>query len=251
MISVDSRAGSKEIAPLLRSLGVEVELTTMPFGDLAFFGYGIDGLPVSIGIEMKEISDVLACVVSGRFAGHQLPGLIKSYDHVWLLMNGIYRSRPSDGVLEIYKEGRGGGHYWVEAEGRKRGWMWRDVESWLTSVSVLGGIRVQHCKDWKEGALWAKTLHNWLQREEHKSCKVIYSGKKLYPEKALMNTPSLVRRLSKELPRVGIEKSAAVAAKFSNMEEMCNASEKEWAEIDGIGKTLANTIYRAIHNGKH
>ena len=253
MISIDDRIGSREMLPRLRALGCEVELTRMSFGDISFYGNGIGSVPVSIGLEIKEVHDVVQCITSGRFAGHQLPGLIKSYDYVWLLINGQYRSRAKDGVLELYREGKGGGWYWQEVGGDGRGkrWLWRDVESWLSSMSVMGGIRIQHCRDWTEGAQWIKQLHSWFSKDTHKSHMVMYGGKELYCDQALLMKPSLVRRLASELPRIGSEKSIAVAAHFHSVSEMMAASEKEWTEIDGIGRGIAKIVYKAIHNSNN
>jgi ERCC4-type nuclease len=237
---------------LLKSLSVEVEMTILPYADVAFLGQGADGIPVNIGIEMKSIADAMACIVSGRFAGHQLPGLIKSYDHVWLLLEGEYRARAADGVLEQRLTGRGGGQYWGECGGGQRRWMWRDFESWLTSMAIMGSLRVQHCRDWQEGAQWIKQLYSWFGKSEHKSHMVMYSGPGiLNADSALLVKPSLVRRLAAELPRIGIERSVDVDKRFKSVNEMINASEREWMEIPGIGKGIAATVYKAIHNNSN
>jgi len=245
-IQVDNRAGSAQMAPLLRALGMQVELTQMPYGDVAWVGVGVDGMPSSVGVEMKSVHDCIACVQSGRFAGHQLPGLIQSYDHIWLLVEGEYRARPRDGVLEYWRTDYKGREFWDVVGGGQRGWMWRGFQSWLMSMSVMGGLRVQQCRNWEDGAAWIKMAYNWFQRTEHKSHQVVYSGKQLYSDQALLIKPSLARRISKELPHVGIAKSKVVAERFPTVEQMVAASEREWAELPGIGKKLANTIWRAL-----
>jgi ERCC4-type nuclease len=175
--------------------------------------------------------------------------LIQSYDHIWLLIEGEYRARPTDGVLEYRRAGRGGGMFWDEAGGGKRRWLWRDFQGWLLSMSVLGGLRVQQCRDWNEGAQWIKTAYNWFQRDEHKSVQVVYSGKQLYSDTALLVKPSLARRVAKELPSIGVSKSRDVAASFPTVQQMVDASEKEWAQVPGIGRKLANTIWRSLRGG--
>jgi ERCC4-type nuclease len=247
VIQVDDRVGSSEMAPLLRSLGCPVELTRMEFGDVAFMGWGANGMPVSVGIEMKRLDDVIACITSGRFAGHQLPGLIQSYDHVWLLVCGEWRARIRDGVLEQRKPGRGGGYYWSETCGGQRTWMWRDVESWLTSMQIMGGLRVHRVPEWQEGARWIKALSSWFAKEEHHSHLVVYGGKELYQDQALLVKPTLARRVAKELPGIGVVRSAEVARTFRTVAEMVEATPKDWMQIEGIGKGIADKIYKAIH----
>ena len=247
MISVDNRAGSAQMAPLLQGLGMQVELTQMSFGDVAWIGMGVDGAPASVGVEMKSLHDCIACIQSGRFAGHQLPGLIQSYDHIWLLVEGVWRARPRDGVLEYWHTDHKGRKFWDAAGGGNRKWMWRDFQGWLMSMSVLGGLRVQQCQDWPDGAAWIKMAYNWFQRPEHKSTQVVYSGKQLYSDQALLVKPSLARRIAKELPKIGITKSAAVADRFRTVEEMVNASVQDWQSIGGVGKGIAESVYAAIH----
>ena len=245
-IQVDNRAGSAQLAPLLKQLGLEVDLTQMAFGDVAWTGLGHNGDPVSVGLELKSLDDCIACIQSGRFAGHQLPGLIASYDHVWLLICGQYR-QGLHGELEHLRDGRHGGKYWAAAGGGQRHWQWRDFEGWVNSVTILGGIRVHRVMTWEEGAQWMKCLYNWFQREEHSSVQVVYSGKQLYAETALLVKPTLARRVAKELPGIGIKRSAEVAKVFHTLEEMVEATPKDWLKVEGVGKGIATKIYQAIH----
>jgi ERCC4-type nuclease len=247
-IQIDNRAGSAQLAPLLRSLGVEVDLTTLPFGDAAWIGWGANGDAVSCGCEVKKIEDVVACIQSGRFAGHQLPGLIASYDHVWLLIIDEYRPRARDGVLEYRKEGRGGGMYWSESCGRQRTVFWRDVESWLMTCQIMGGIRVHQVPDYNSAAMWLKLVSNWFAKEEHKSHRVLYGTKELFADHALLVKPTLARRVAAQLPGIGEKRSAEVARVFHTLEDMVEASPKDWAtKVEGVGKGIAAKIYSAIH----
>lgn len=246
MLSVDNRAGSAQMAPKLRKLGLEVELTQMAFGDVAFLGKAHRGDPVSVGLEIKSVDDCLACVTSGRYAGHQLPGLISSYDHIWLLIQGEWCMGRSGELLQR-REGRGGGQYWADAGGGKRRWMWRDFEGWINSVTILGGTRVHRVATWDNGAEWIKCLYNWFQRENHKSTQVVYGSKEIFADTALLVKPTLARRMAAQLPGVAEVRSAAVASRFKNLEMMVNASEKDWRTVDGLGAGTAKKVFNAIH----
>jgi ERCC4-type nuclease len=249
MLCVDNRAGSSKLIPLLKGLGCEVESGIYPYGDVNFLGYGANGDPVSVGVEVKSIEDVIACIQSGRFAGHQLPGLLQCYDHIWLLVVDDYRPRQRDGVLEYRKEGRGGGMYWSESCGRQRTVLWRDVESWLMTIQIMGGIRVHQEPDYMHAALWLKNTANWFARDEHKSHKVIYGTKEIFPDHALLLKPTLERRVAAQLPGIGEKRSADVARVFPTLEDMVKASPKDWAtKVEGIGKGIAQKVYTAIHH---
>ena len=249
MIQVDDRAGSAQVAPLLKGLGVTASLTRLGYGDVAFLGNGPDGIPVNVGVEIKSPSDLISCIQSGRFAGHQLPGMIACYDHLYLLIVGEWRARIPDGVLEYRKPGHGGGMYWAEAGGGQRRWMWRDLEAWLMTMRVMGGVQVVAAVSYPMAAQWLKAAYNWYQRPEHKSHLVMYSGKNFASDVALLVKPSLARRVAAELPGIGEKKSALVAARFKSLDEMAGATVREWMGIEGIGKRMAEQIVRAVRGG--
>jgi len=173
--------------------------------------------------------------------------MIQSYDHIWLLVVAEWRARMRDGVLEYRKEGRGGGQYWAELCGGQRTWFWRDVQSYLTTCEIMGGIRVHSVPDYHAAALWLKNLHNWFSDTQHKSHKVIYGTKELFPDQALLIKPTLARRVAAQLPGVAEVRSAAVAARFRTLEQMVAASEKDWRSVDGLGPGTARKVYQAIH----
>jgi ERCC4-type nuclease len=255
VIQIDKRAGSEKLIGPLRSLGMEVEETILPYGDAAWMGYGANGDPVSCAAECKSVEDCIACIQSGRFAGHQLPGLLASYDHVWLLIVDEYRPRLRDGVLEYRKTGRGGGQYWAESCGRQRTVYWRDLESWLMTMAICGGIRIHQEPDYDHAALWLKMASNWFARDSHKSHKVIQGTKQMFPDAALLLKPTLARRVAAQLPGVAEVRSAAVAAKFPTLERMVAASERDWRTVDGLGAGTAKKVFNAIHGmngtGRH
>lgn len=81
-------------------------LSTLPSGDVAFIGNGSSG-GTSIGVEIKEITELLSSLISGRLQDTQMRGMINDYDsgHRWILSYGRYRPSPSDGMIQTYKEG--------------------------------------------------------------------------------------------------------------------------------------------------
>jgi len=100
-----------------------------------------------IGIEIKTVKDALSCVVSGRFAGHQLPGLVKEYDVVYFIIEGLWKA-DKEGLLEVPY-----GKRWRVVKLGSRYFMWRDFELWLTSMESMGGAedaihprQKRHCR---------------------------------------------------------------------------------------------------------
>ena len=107
VLRVDDRAGSKDLIPYLRKLGLETRLERLVAGDVEIIG--IDGTVVLV--EHKQWSDVLACVRSGRFA-EQLRGMKREAHVNWLLIEGRLRVEAS-GALSLMTD---------HGTWRRRGW---------------------------------------------------------------------------------------------------------------------------------
>lgn len=255
MMIVDDQAGSKDLFPYIRKLTPDCLLTRIdpPFGDIAWLGEGPDGNTVSVGVEYKQLADVLDCIGSGRYAGHQLPGMIDvaKYNRIYLLVEyGRVRADRVTGVLQKPYKDRNGNYQWKDITKGGRGWTYRDMEHWYTTMEEFAQVRVVRTFDEHESARWVVAKHSWWTSKgwsDHKSLQQFHVPP---PPTATFAKPSLIRRIAKELPSVGWERSMAVAAKFTSVQEMINANEQTWATIDGIGKGIASKITKDIRGGK-
>ena len=230
MLLLDPRDGSRDYLEPLTSLGAQVICDQIDFGDVAFWGSGR-----AIGIELKKFDDMLQCITTGRFAGHQLPGLAETYDEAYLIVEGLWRPNPTDGVLEQFRGGQ-----WHPAGRGVRRWMYRDFLAYLTTMEVKGGVRVQRTVNQNETARAILALYDWWQRfDEHRSHIALNRAGR---DAAIFVRPTLARRVACELDGVGLEKSSDVVAAFPTVRSMVNATEKDWKKVKGIGKTLAKRI---------
>lgn len=246
---VDDRTGSIELVPLLRARGIRVVVNRMPFGDISFVGNGPDGAPVTVGIEVKKVRDILACITDGRFAGHQLPGLIESYQQVWLLVEGTWRPNPRDGILQLQTYGG----KWVDAMVGTRRFMYTDLQQWLLTIHHKAGVSVARCWNWEEGVSWLSSLYKWWTQkkwEEHKGHVAINTSHRneYFFDRAILERPTTLRMVAKELPGVGFEKSAAVADYFGSVENLVYASVEDIMDVPGIGRDIATRIWRALRS---
>lgn len=247
-IVIDNREGSAALAPLLTARGLPVELGRLNYGDISFIGNGPEGCPISVGIEYKQIMDVLKCVTDGRFAAVQLPGIIQSYPVAWLLVEGNIRADRVSGGLQR-RNIRGA---WVDASVGQRRFMYRDYIHWLQSVSNLSGIKIHHCATEEESIAWISSVYSWWcvkEWHEHKSLNIMYQPDLFSGTGGPQFVrPSLCRKIAATLPGVGAEKSGAVASHFRTVATMFEADESEWRNIPGIGATIAERAWRSLHS---
>lgn len=238
MIYVDDRIGSADLIGHLRHWHVPCQLARLDFGDAAFGGNGPDG-PVSIGIEIKKVHDALNCMADGRFAGHQLPGLVQDYDRVWMVVEGWYSADFSTGVLLAPGQRRRD-----LAIGARR-FMYRDLDNWCTSLEMCAGVRVRRVGDRVETARVIADIFGWFQKDwdEHHSHLAIHDAG---PDRALLVKPTLCRKIAAQLPGVGWKRSIDVAGKFVTTHDMVTARVDEWESIPGIGPGIARKVYDAL-----
>ena len=245
-ILVDSRVGSKEIAPFLTTQKLPVELLTLEYGDFAFEGNGPDG-PVLVGVERKRLTDLLTSMRTGRLAGHQLQGLLSTYSPCYLLVEGIFR-RGSDGVLESPawgKDARG----WAPVRVGVQGFLFSEMDNFLTSLENIAGLKIRYTSSQTQTAQTLASLYAWWGKPwlKHRSLGVVYTPA---PSTIDLVEPSLLKKIAVQLPGVGWEKSVAVERKWRTVVDMILAEEKDWESLPGFGKTLARRIVNELRNPK-
>jgi hypothetical protein len=265
MLYIDPRSGSGDLLGYFKNLGVKAVHQRMEFGDVSFVGQGPDG-PHAVGIEVKTIGDLVSCMVNGRYAGHQLIGLSQTYDEWWLVIEGMWRPNWESGLLECYNPPRRAsktrgksGHkgYWYALSSGGRRWMWKEVQGFINTMMNQGGTKFWQTRDRTETARFCASQYHWWAKEyhSHQSLKtfVDYKARVGTGEvggKVMLMVPTFERRIYKELPLIGWEKSVDVDTAFPNVLTAVNASEKDWQRIPGIGPTIAKRVYKALRREK-
>lgn len=242
MILVDHRVGSRELMRYLPS--GRAELAHLPFADAMFLGRGPEDIPVHVGIEIKRLDDMLNSMVDGRFAGHQLPGLVRDYHQIYLIIEGHYRPNPETGVLQVHN---GRPAKWIDLELGTKQWTARELHGFLTTIETRYHVHLRRAFDRRETAGLILDLHHWWSDklyEAHRSAQAIdFSGEPLIPA-------STLRRVAAQLPLIGWKRSGAVADHFPSIASMVMASELEWRHIDGIGQKIAAGVVRELWREK-
>lgn len=245
MITIDSRVGSKDLMAYLPQR--LAKLGRLEYGDASWIGNGPGGMPLMAGMERKKLHDAISSMESGRFAGHQLPGLRASFQVIYLVVEGIWRANPRSGILETPR-GKG----WVPIEHGQRRYMERELSGWLNTQEMLGGVRVRQTGTARQTALLLTSLHHWWVDkawEEHRSHLALDNTLDT-GGRGLLVKPSRKRMIACQLPHIGWKRSQAVEDYFETVREMMNADEEVWMGIEGIDKGIARQVVEAIREGR-
>lgn len=236
-IHVDDRVGSKHLAPKLRALGLAVTTSRLDFGDVSFLGLGPDGT-TDIGIELKNVDDLVASTLSKRLAGHQLPGMAREYDYRYLIIEGLFRANDQ-GLVEIYRYYR-----WKPAFSRVA---WAQLDKLLCTWEQMGGIRIRKTASPDETAACIANLYSWWQKpwKAHKGHLALHEN----PDASIMLPIDTRRRRSilAEIPHIGWERSGVVLKHFGTIGEAVSASRDEWLKIYGFGEKMVDDIMASLH----
>jgi ERCC4-type nuclease len=245
MLLIDSRVGSRELAAHIPK-GTPFELTRLEYGDFAWLGNGPDG-PAAIGCERKTISDLVSSIDSGRLSGSQLLGLLPSYWRTILIVEGIFRPNPANGVLQVFKHGA-----WVDMRHGRRRYMLRTITNFLHSMAVNCGILVARTSTIEETGMYLSDIYNWWQKgwSDHAAHLAFYSYAHAPSPVVQLFRPPLVARVAKEITDVGWTRAQAIAAKYASVLELVMAGEKELMAVEGVGKGIARTIVKELSGGK-
>lgn len=223
----------------LRRLGVPATLGRLEFGDVAFEGWGLDGGKVAVGMELKSITGLLTDMTTGRFAGHQVPGLQRTYRYRYLVLEGAHRPAP-DGLLEV-----GRGAQWVPSSPRL---MFMDLYKYINDITVQGGIHVLRAFGKTETIhMIAAQYQSWTKPwDKHKALRTFNEASSV----VTLYTPTLARLWAKDLPGIGWEKSEDVERRFKTGLKMALAPVEAWEDVPGIGKIIASRAWKAIRGIK-
>jgi hypothetical protein len=131
VILVDHAVGSVELIDPLCKMGLPAEKIVQPFGDVAFEGRGDGGKSVMVGIELKTVGDLIGSLRTNRI-NDQVRGLVETYDHRWLVIEGEWRVEAKTGLV-LTQGSRG---TWKAAHGKMT---IGELENRITTLGDDGG----------------------------------------------------------------------------------------------------------------
>ncbi len=224
MLLLDNRAGSKELYLPLQQAGLNVSLTQLSFGDCAFVGQGPDHRSLDIGIEYKQLGELVTSIRDGRFAGHQLPGMRKMFDHSWLVVEGEWRAGPQGQMLQKARHG------FVERPG---GMPVSEYQKHLFTFELCANVHIQSTSNQAQTVHFIEQCYRWWTDKpfhKHTSHLAVHDPRPLFET-------SRFRQAVQKWPHVGPEWSRAVEKKFGPSVRRAGAGTvEEWAQLEIVSK---------------
>lgn len=262
MILVDPRAGSGKYLDLLKSRTNGQARMAKPMldsGDFMFEGTGPEGV-VSIGVEVKELGDMLGSMRSGRYLD-QMRRMKADYDYCYLMIRGSY-APGVEGYINTPTRGGWGILNLSTREQRDRGrgsapFSYSELDKFICSLEIVENIIVRKASTELDVVQQIADLCSWWQKdfESHSSTKSV----KLQPEGMLYRRASVLRMVAAQLPTIGWEVSRHVEKHFKSVHRMITALPTEWRSVTwkskksgrnmSIGEKDSVRIYGAIHEG--
>lgn len=237
LLLVDDRIGSKDLLQPLERQGVPCDLARLDFADAALIGRGPEDAQVYIGVELKRLPDLVASMMTGRFVGHQLPGLMATYDRTWLVVEGVYRAGDG-GILEQWRP-----NGWQALSTGPKRFMASDLESWLLTQVIRGGVNLWRSASSRDTVRFLSCLYRWWTSKsfaEHRAHQTIYRPP---PDRAMFTEPSIFVKMAASIPGVGWDRALTLeAATNGSFTRLGNLSATELQNLNGIGPKTAQSI---------
>lgn len=241
-MAISDMIGSKEFEKPLRRMGVPVELHSlkaMKYADFAVtMPKGPDGDPFTIGVERKTTSEMFGAVQDSRFIGHQLPGLIRTYDLVVLLIEGWTTIDKASGCLMMGQ--------WEAGHGKGRH-LYEPYKKFELTLQLKARLIVEHTKGRGETTHFLHALHRWTQKpwDQHRSAYKVESRE---VDAAILSERTMRRQTFAQWPHVGWKRSKQVSEYFPSVLAAATATRAEWQAALGIkdGATIVSNIRRFL-----
>lgn len=241
MILVDARTGSGHLVPILNNLGAEAQAVHLEYGDVSFPMNGPTGL-ITVGIEIKTVSDLISSMISRRLTTRQLPGMRKVYDLIVIAILGRVKRDATGGIIE----GKYGKWHPVQTS-----LTWDQLEGMKTSLRWAYGAVLVEFETAKDFCCWLKVQERWASRkwEDHQShlpSHQIFNDRAREQDgflPALPLEPTNTYLAACAIPGIGMALAKKLAHEFPEPRLLANATVKDLMRVEGLGKQKAARIY--------
>ena len=250
MILVASSPADPFNEPIIRALGEIAQPFPLPYGDAIFEGYWEHSQVVPVLIERKRIFDFVNSILTGHHLKQVQAAASAGFHFQWLIVEGPLRPNPDTGLAETHWGGGWKSFSEVKtAQGQIPDLEYRRLDDYWNQCELFMGI---HCKTSRNAAETARQildLFYLFQKppHEHSTLKNLYQQTMVTGEgRAYLMPPTLLEKVTMQLPGVGWERGRAIAAELKTLERFCQVVKdgdvKALMKASGVGKKIAQGI---------
>jgi ERCC4-type nuclease len=230
-ILVDYREGSKHLLRPLQHRGLHAEITTLPYGDLAFTGRGVGDTPVIVGIELKRLTDLVSSLRSGRLADTQLPGMMGTpekpgmYQYGWLVIEGQYRVNKGGQLIHLTRDG------WKPVKG---GMHVAELEKQVLTLEMAWGVHVRLTNREEDTVTFVTNLYRWWTDKPMDAHTSHLGGQR---PQGILPLSDFRATVEVRCPGMGHAMSLAAEVRFGgSLRKASMATVEDWAGIQSIDR---------------
>lgn len=255
IIYLDSRVGSKELAPLLQKRhGLKTSLITLNSADVAFrcghaepSPYCAGDFGCVIGVERKTLSDLIGSLLKNRLGGKQIPDMLREYTKSVVVIEGEWRA-GDEGQIEqvVWRQRKENGIELLKWAAVRGPLTYHQLQAWLTRYMVQGNGKLSMAKTGGmiDTAAWVSSTYGWW-RKEWKKHSVGVADKMPVPEKALLRRLNEKEKMIASVPGIGIKGMNTIARRFPAYIDMVLASPRQLQEA-GLRKAVSYQVWKVI-----
>lgn len=234
-------------ADLAKQLGNLADVRELACGDINHLGYWLDGSQVWVWGERKKLGDIINCLDSGRLLRQIQDARQAGFTHLYLILETPFmRANPTTGILET----RTGSDWRTYGFNGSKGIQYSRLMGYLNQLRFYLNVHVYQTHSVKETAQIVLGIYSLFQTtpEEHSSLNQFAVSPE--PIASFLQKPSLLRRMAKELPGIGWDRSKDMEEEFGSARRLCevlaNGDREALLGIEGIGKRTVEKIEEAL-----
>jgi len=237
---VTNEPNDKDLAKQL-TLATPIE---MQCGDVAFTGKWTDNEEMWVWCERKKLGDLVACALdTGRLLRQIQEAHQAGFKFFFLIVEAMFRKDPATGLLQQLR-GKNWANYTLGSNTKTI--PYSRISGYLNQLRYYLNIQVYITRSVRETADTVMEVYSMFQTspEDHSSLKQFATTPE--PVASFLQKPSLIRRMAKELPGIGWDRSKDIEEELGSARELCRVlADGDWVRllgIEGIGRGIVTKI---------
>ena len=238
---------------LIDALGDLAQPAIVPNGDAVFTGIWDNDEIVYVLVERKRTLDFIKSMYDGHHLKQIQDAYAAKFNIIYFVVEGEFAMDPDGWTIMPWRGAWTRLSEMVTPTGQIPDIEYWRIDNYLTQLDLYLNVRVKITRNVRETATYLTGLFNLLQKnpEDHHTFRNIYTRLVSNAGQGFLVPPTLLERISMQLPGVGWTKGKAIASHFDTLYSLCEAitlgDVESIASVPGIGRKTAQKIIKESH----